>query len=498
MKIFSAAQLKEWDLFSIDEQQISSEALMERAAKACYHWLINNSIVNQPLLVFCGKGNNGGDGLALARMLLENNFSVTTYILELGHTGTDDFQINLQRLHHITTDIHFIQSADFLPVIKKSDLVIDALFGSGLNRPLDGNAWELVNHINNSGAQVISIDIPSGLFSDRSSKGFTAIHASHTLSFQNAKLAFLMPENDLYVGEFHLLDIGLSKNFEETHSSKYESIDLSLIKSLIRPRNKFAHKGSFGHAALIAGSYGMMGAAVLAAKACMYSGIGKLTCYIPSCGYEIMQTSLPEAMCNISGEKYITATGNLDNHDAIGIGPGIGSQHDTTEVLKNIFLTGKGIMVLDADALNMLAADRHLLSLLPKGSVITPHPKEFERLFGNVANDFERLELAIREAAAMKIYIVLKGHYSMIVTPRGKVFFNSTGNAGMAKAGMGDALTGLLTGFLCQHYPLPEAAILAVYIHGYAGDIACEKYSQQAMQASDLLQCIPEAWRSLL
>lgn len=497
MKIFSSAQIRKWDAYTIPEQQIPAEVLMERAANACYHWLINNQLTRQPIRIFCGKGNNGGDGLALARMLLENNIPVTTYILESGKTGTNDFQTNLQRLHHITTDIHFIQSENFFPLIEKNDLVIDALFGSGLNKPLAGTARQLVEHINNSKALIIAIDLPSGLYSDKSSQGLVVINATHTLSFQHAKLAFMFAENDPFVGEFHLLDIGLSKQFEEAEITVHEITDLSIIKSIIRPRNKFSHKGSFGHATIIAGSYGMMGAAVLSARACMYSGAGKLTSYIPSCGYDIMQISLPEAMCKISGDQNIATIEDLNHYTAIGIGPGIGIEKETALALKNILSSYTNPIVLDADALNMLAADKALLSLLPKGSVITPHPKEFERMFGIAANDFERLELAIQKAATFGIYIVLKGHYTAIITPLGKVYFNSTGNAGMAKAGMGDVLTGIITGLVAQQYTLPEALLLAVYIHGSAGDMAAGKYSQQCMQASDLLGFIADAWKSL-
>ncbi|CAN5895817.1 bifunctional ADP-dependent NAD(P)H-hydrate dehydratase/NAD(P)H-hydrate epimerase [soil metagenome] len=498
MKVFSSAQLKNWDAVSIREQNISSETLMERAANACYHWLLNNSFTNGPISIFCGKGNNGGDGLALARILLENKIPVTIYILELGKAGSDDFQLNLQKLHQITTDIHFIQSDVFIPMLEEKDLVIDALFGAGLNKPLDGVALKLVEYLNNNAGLIISIDIPTGLYSDKSTKGNTAIKATHTLSFQQAKLAFLFAENDAFVGKFHLLDIGLSEHFEETETAAYEITDASIIKSIIKTRNKFSHKGTYGHASLLAGSYGMMGAAVLAAKGCMYSGAGKLTCYIPACGYDILQVSLPEAMCKIVGEKYLADTVPGTMYDAIGIGPGIGIEQETDSVLRQLFLSDVKTLLADADALNLMAADEQLLSLLPKGSVITPHPREFEKLFGVSPNEFERLELARQKASTLKIYIVLKGHYTAVITPLGKVYFNPTGNAGMAKAGMGDILSGTITGLLAQQYLLPEAALLGVYLHGLAGDIAASKYSQQAMQASNLLECIADAWRSLL
>lgn len=498
MKIFSSVQTKAWDAYTLNEQEISSHFLMERAANACYLWLLNNNFTHQPVQIFCGKGNNGGDGLALARILLEQHIPVTTYILELGKPGSSDFQLNLQQLHQVTNDIHFIQSENFFPCIEKNHLIIDAIFGSGLNKPLIGLALQLVEYINKAAGMIITIDIPSGLYSDKHTMPNAAIQATHTLCFQNTKLAFLMPENDKYVGEFHLLDIGLSKHYEEQENTSYEIIEECLIKNICKPRNKFSNKGSFGHASLIAGSHGMIGASILAAKGCMYSGTGKLTAFIPSCGYEIMQISVPEVMCKVSGEMHISAVGTLSPYDAVGIGPGIGTSNEISNLLKDIFETNLNALLLDADALNVLAENKALLSSLPKDTVITPHPKEFERMFGPAGNDFERLELAIKNAAALHIYIVLKGHYTAIVTPLGKVYFNNTGNAGMAKAGMGDVLSGIITGLLAQQYSLPEAALLGVYLHGLAGDIAAKKHTQQAMQASNLLNCMQDAWNKLV
>ena len=497
MKIFNSGQIKEWDAFSIKEQGILSIDLMERAAYACYAWLLSNKFTQKHIHLFCGKGNNGGDGLALARILIENNIAVSVYILELGKAGTSDFQENLQRLHSLTSEIHFIQAGFPVPPVNNNDLVVDALFGTGLNKPIEGLALQLIEFLNSTTCPLVAIDIPSGLFTDKTTKGQTAISATYTLSFQNYKPAFLFPENDPFIGQLHLLDIGLSSNYENNEPSAWELLEPGIIKGIIKPRNKFSHKGNFGHAALVAGSYGMMGAAVLAARSCLYSGAGKLTVHIPSCGYDIMQTAAPEAMCKVSGERFIEDIENTGVYSAIGIGPGIGLQKPTAVLLKRIFTAKPAALLLDADALNCIAADKKLLSLIPAGTLITPHPKEFERLFGKTANDFERLELAIKKAAALNIYIVLKGHHTAIITPPGKVYFNDTGNAGMAKAGMGDVLTGIITGLMTQHYPLPEAAILGVYIHGLAGDIAAEKFSQEAMQASDLIDSIGEAWKIL-
>ena len=498
MKIFSAKQIRAWDQFTISEQQITSAALMEGAAMACYTWLLNHDMTNRPIMVFCGKGNNGGDGLALVRILLNNNIPATAYILETGKPGTEDFQRSLQQLHIISSDIHFLQSDNFFPVIGINCLVIDALFGTGLNKPLDGMARQLANHINKSGANVIAIDVPSGLFIDKSSKGHTVVQATHTLAFQQMKLAFLMPENHQYTGEFHLLPIGLSEHFEMMERSRFEMVTPELIRYICRPIPAFAHKGERGHAAIVSGSFGMMGASVLAAKGCLHSGVGKLTCHTPACGYQVMQVSVPEAMCKVSGENHPVAFELSDRYSGIGVGPGIGTNIDTKHLLMQLLTNVSVPLVLDADALNILATDTSLLHLLPAGTTITPHIGEFERLFGQAPDDFQRLETAIDKASAHQIYIILKGHYTAVITPGKMVYFNGTGNAGMAKAGMGDVLTGILTGLISQRYSLPEAALLGVYLHGLAGDIAAANHSQQAMQASQLADSMQEAWKTLI
>lgn len=497
MKIFSAAQIKQWDAFTIENEPISSVDLMERAATACCKWFIGKNFGILHFRIFCGKGNNGGDGLALARILIEHKCLVTVNILEFGNIGTHDFQINLARLHECTTDIHFIQSSDFFPSIGKDDIVVDALYGTGLNKPLEGISAALVNHINDSKAIKISIDLPSGLYADKSSKGNTIIRANQTLSFQNYKLAFLLPENENYCGEVHLLHIGLLSTYEENEPSDFELIDESIIKAIYKPRQKFAHKGSLGHAALLCGSKGMMGAAVLSSLACLRSGVGKLTTYIPQCGYDIVQTAAPEAMTFISGEDYLLSATGLEKFDAVGIGPGIGMHPSHKKLLAGIFEKVKTPMIIDADALNIMAENKELLKLIPARSIITPHPKEFERLFGKTENHFERLALTATKSKELNIYIVLKGHYSFISTPDEKAYFNSTGNAGMATAGSGDVLTGIITGLLAQGYLELNACLLGVYLHGKAGDIAAAKFSEEAMIARDLVNCIGEAFRQI-
>lgn len=497
MKIFSSSQIKEWDAYTIKNEPIASIDLMERAATACCKWLIGKNFGQQHFRIFCGKGNNGGDGLAIARLLIEHQCNVTLYILEFGNMGTADFQTNLERLHQCTTDIHFIQSADFFPSFNDNDIIIDALFGTGLNKPPGGISKELVEYINASNCTIVSVDMPSGLYADKSSKDNVVINASITLSFQNHKLAFLLPENEQHCGEVHLLHIGLHKDFEAKEESAFELIDEECIRSIYKPRKKFAHKGDFGHAALLCGSYGMMGAAVLSSAACLRSGVGKLTTYSPTCGYDILQTTTPEAMCIVTGEEYLLSAVDIEKFDAVGIGPGIGLYPSHQELLAQVFKKSGNPIVIDADALNIIAQHKKLLHLIPASSVLTPHPKEFERLFGKTENDFERLQLALTRSKEFNVFILLKGHHSFISTPEGKGYFNNTGNAGMATAGSGDVLTGIITGLLAQGYSSLQACILGAYLHGSAGDIAAEKFSPEAMIAGDIIHCLGDAFKNI-
>lgn len=497
MKIFSAAQIKQWDVFTIENEPISSINLMERAATACYNWLVKNELTTGNIHIFCGKGNNGGDGLAIAAALINNHSKPIIHFVETGKKGSADFETNLQRLTALKATIYQIENVTDFPVVKPADIIIDALFGTGLNKPVTGVYKSLTEHINQSGAPVISIDMPSGLYADESSINNAVVRATHTLCFQNYKLAFLLPENEQFCGWVHLLAIGLHPAFEKDQSASFEMIDSTRIKSIYKPRPVFAHKGNFGNAALLCGSMGMMGAAVLASLACMRSGVGKLTSYVPKCGYNVLQTSVPEAMCIVAGEDYLLSAPEIEKFDAVGIGPGIGLQPSHKNLVQAVFEKTKKPLVLDADALNTIATFPELLNLVPPYSIFTPHPKEFERLFGKTNNQFERLQLALQKCEELNIYIVLKGHFSFICTPTGKGYFNSTGNAGMATAGSGDVLTGIITGLLAQGYSPLESALFAVYLHGHAADIAASKSSQEALIAGDIIVCLGAAFKTL-
>jgi NAD(P)H-hydrate epimerase len=499
MKIMSASQMREWDAFTLREEPVASLDLMERAATSCYNWILSHGWVDKPFHIFCGKGNNGGDGLALARLLLQQGKQVTVYILENGNKGTDDFQSNLHRLHPLTFGIHFIQSEAFFPQLEKNAVVVDALFGTGLQRPLQGVAALLVQHINQSGATVLSIDLPSGMYADENSSQLPRIHAAHTLTFQAWKLCFLMEENHESFGEVHLLDIGLHPDFETAVPVSARLTDVSIIRSIRKVRSPFSHKGHFGHALLVGGSYGKMGAMVLASRSCLQSGAGLVTAFIPSSGYAVLQTAVPEAMvqCDKNSIHISTLPNEIWRFQAVGVGPGMGLQEETGSVLLQLLKELHQPVVLDADALNLLSIVQEGASYLPPESILTPHPKEFERLCGSVTNNFERMERAREKAKEWNCYIVLKTHHTLIACPDGRLWFNSTGNAGMAKAGSGDVLTGLLTGLLAQGYTPEQACILGVYLHGLAGDLAAAQVGQEAMIASDTLQMTGAAFRSI-
>lgn len=502
MKIFTAAQIRSWEAATMQAQKIPSLALMQRAAASCKQWITGQANLEEIgcFHVCCGRGNNGGDGLALAALLVEHGYHVKTYLLPATGKQSVNFETNMQGLTKLNATIISLTSQDDFPILQKGDCVIDALFGTGLNRPLQGLAAQLVQHINEAHCTVLSIDVPSGMLTDESSKNLLRVHATHTLSFQHYKTCFLLPENEEAIGTVHLLDIGLDLDFATNEPANYILLDKKLLQTIYLPRKQFAHKGNFGHALLLAGSYGKMGAAVLCAQACLRAGVGLLTMHVPTAGVDILQITTPEAMVSI-GEL-----ANLSPYAALGIGPGLGTDDDALALVQNVLKAQAAVegqqkkipIVVDADALNIFSAHPTLFGQLPAGCILTPHPKEFERLFGKTTNDFTRITLALQKAKELQCCIVLKGHHSFIASPDGKGYFNSTGNAGMATGGSGDVLTGMLTGLLAQGYSPLHACLLGVYLHGLAGDIAAVLHSQEAMLAGDITNCLGEAFRRLV
>ncbi len=492
MKLPDAAQVREWDAFTIQHEPISSVGLMERAARQCTRWLISRHLHERPVKIICGTGNNGGDGLAIARQLLETGTVPEVFIAGKEDKGSGDFNANLQQLRLMPGSMIRL-AGDALPVITPGDVVIDALFGSGLSRPLQGDHAALVQHISDSGATVISIDIPSGMFPDRSSYGNTIVKADHTLSFQCLKLCFMAAENSRYSGNIHVLDIGLHASFIASIDTKYHLTGLSDAQSIYKCRNAFSHKGDFGHALLAGGAAGKAGAAIIAAEACVRSGAGRTSVHLLSGDHAALNTRCPEAM-TLAGDELVKK--NLSRFNAIGIGPGLGTGDIATHLVSLVSANFEGAVCFDADALNILAQQNALLDHIPPRSILTPHPKEFDRLFGKHTDELARFETALSMSADLDCVIVLKGHHTLVAVD-GKGYFNTTGNAGLAKGGSGDALTGIITSLLAQHYDAPAAAKLGVYIHGSAADIALEEQSYESLLASDVNGCIGKAFKML-
>jgi ADP-dependent NAD(P)H-hydrate dehydratase / NAD(P)H-hydrate epimerase len=499
MKILPVEKIREADAFTIKHEPIASIDLMERAAHQCYRWIRKKTNRLQQVILFCGPGNNGGDGLVVARLLAKKDYQVKVVIVRFTDKFSEDFSTNLDRLEKMDeVNIVHLTEDDKLPEIETDSIVVDAIFGSGLTRPVKGFPGKVIGHINQSGAATIAIDAPSGLFSDEhtDSNAGAVIEADYTLTFQYPKFSFLFPENEKFVGQWHVLPIGLLDEFTDQVEVKNFMVQRRDAGELLKQRGRFAHKGHFGHALLIAGGYGKMGAAVLASKATLRAGAGLVTAHVPKAGNPVIQTAVPEAMVSIDeDETTFSKPPELSPYNAIGIGPGIGTSKQTQQAVKLLIQNSGALLLFDADAINILSENKTWLSFVPQQSIFTPHPKEFERLFGKTSNDFERNKKQREYSMLHKVYIVLKGAYTCVSTPEGKCFFNTTGNSGMATGGSGDVLTGIILGLLAQNYHPQEACMLGVYLHGLAGDIAAKKHSQQGMIAGDITCALSQAFK---
>jgi NAD(P)H-hydrate epimerase len=500
MKFFSASKNRELDRYTIEHEPIASIDLMERAANELFSGISQNYGNSRPFCIFAGPGNNGGDALALARMLLKAGWLVKVYLLHKGKLSADS-EINKSRLIDAYPDsLTELTDKFIVPTITNETIIVDGLFGSGLSRPLTGIFAEAVKWINKTDNTVISIDIPSGLKGEENTDlSLPIIKADLTLSLQFPKLSFFMSENKIFIGEWKIIPINLHpKAIEETESNFYY-LEEKEIKPILKSRPKFSHKGTFGHALIIVGSKGMAGASVLSSKAAMRSGAGLVTVHGPECNRVIVQTSSPEVIFQSDFNSNIISHVDYTpkSFNAIAIGPGIGTHSETSEMLGLFLEKLEQPCVIDADALNIVSQRKEFLKLIPENSILTPHPKEFERLFGTSNSSYERMLKASKAACEFELIIVLKGAHTIIATPDGSLYFNSTGNAGMATAGTGDVLTGILTGLLAQGYSPEDTAKLGVFLHGRAGDMALNKESEESLLAGDLINCLGKAFLSL-
>ncbi|MBD1394136.1 NAD(P)H-hydrate dehydratase [Mucilaginibacter glaciei] len=471
LPLLVASQIREADAYTIAHEPISSVDLMERASKAFVGWFVNHfQDKKQTITIYCGTGNNGGDGLAVARILCDHGYcNIDVKITRFSEKESDGFKENLKRLRQTKITISEIKTKS-KPPAEKAEIIIDALLGSGLNKPLAGDYKNLVEYLNGLQKTVVAVDVPTGFYADGEiTKDAVALKADLVITFQQPKLNFLLPESGPYIRCWEAVNIGLNETFIQSLNTTYFFVEEADVRKLIRPRHKFSNKGTYGHALIIAGKDETMGAALLSASACAHAGAGLTTACIPQSGLVALNSSMPEVMAITRTDDKLPDI-EWAKFSAIGIGPGLGNEPSTLKLVKALFKNYKRPVVIDADALNVLAENPKLLDKIPAESILTPHMKEFDRLFGEHDNWWQRLQTAKAKAAQYHINIILKNDYTITATPSGQLYFNSTSNAAMATGGMGDVLTGIITSLLAQKYSPQEACLLGIYIHGKAGD----------------------------
>ncbi len=492
LKLLTAAQTQLADKYTIENHAINSWELMERACNAFVAKFLNKiTDRKKTILVFCGKGNNGGDGLAIARMLIGESFTqIKIFIANFEEAETLDFTQNLQRLQALDADIFYLSKADDLET-PKVDYIIDALFGIGLNRQLSNEWQKLIEKINNLPAYKIAVDLPSGLPAEGQPFNHKIITSDWVISFQRPKLNFLLPLSNPYIKKWKVVNIGLDENYIQSIATPYHWFWKGDVQNWLKPREPFTHKGQLGHALIVAGNTNTLGAALLCTEACIKTGAGLTTAMINSCALVALNTRIPEAMFVSQNDETI----DFQKYTVIAIGPGLGTNNDALMLLKSVLKTANKPLVFDADALNILSKNPELMDLIPKNSVLTPHIKEFERLFGIHQTCWQRIETAFKQAQKLQIFIVLKNRYTMIFTPNGKCYFNSSGSPAMANGGMGDALTGIITSIIAQGYETEKAVLIAVFTHGYVGEELAKKMF--SVSATAVIKQIPYALKEL-
>lgn len=517
MKILTAQQIRKIDELTIKNTPISSFQLMERAATAAFSWIydfILNSKYRYNIVVVCGPGNNGGDGISISRRLIFNGFDTKVFVISQGKLSKD-CKSQLDILAQYTKSIKFIKSQDDVAkleeVLNPPILLIDAIFGTGLKESPTDVFASVINTINrfklkyssnllNSQFVVISIDIPSGLFCDDNSnnKG-PIIQADFTLSFQIPKLCFFLPYSGKFVNQWILLPIGLLDDAIESENTNYYCITPQVIRSFLRGRSLWSHKGTYGHTLLIGGSIGKGGAIIMAGKAAAKVGSGLTTIRAPQYLVSSIASIAPECMVSPDSDNFIVSDiPPLKNFTSIAIGPGLGVYPQTKSVVKKLIYESSAPLVFDADALNILAEEKTWLEFLPPNTILTPHPGEFKRLFGTFASEEEELSFIQNFSVKKNVIIVLKRRHTLIALPNGKCFFNTTGNPSLAKGGSGDVLTGVIAGLISRGYPPHEAAMLGTFLHGLASDIFAKENNPETLLPLDIISYLTIAFNYIL
>lgn len=501
MKIFSKEQIYEGDALTAKKQNISSTDLMERAGTQIFNWLhMRMHGAQVPIHVFCGIGNKGGDGLVLARHLITHGYNVKTYIVNYSTSRSKDFLINYDRIKNTTKDWPTLLNEDSeLPEIEERDIIVDAIFGIGLNRPVASWVVNIFNHFRATKAFVLSVDIPSGLQTNAVPTTPTeVVNAGYTLSFQSPKLVFFLPETAKYTVQWEVLDIGIDPEFLYTTPTEVDLIGKNEVLTIYKPREKYSHKGTFGHALIIGGSYGKIGAVNLAGRGALSAGAGKVTAFTPKCGYIPLQGAFPELMLITDKDEEKLTQINVDiDANVIAFGVGAGTDEASIDAFEAFLKSNKTALVIDADGINMLAQRTSLLKLLPeRQTILTPHPKELERLIGTWKDDFDKLEKTKAFSKKHKCIVVIKGANTITVA-EDKLYVNVTGNPGLATAGTGDVLTGMIAGMIAQGYDLLSATVFAVYLHGKAADLLVDELGYQSFIATHVVEGIPLAYLDL-
>lgn len=506
MKIFNTENIRKIDRVTIEEEGVSSQELIRRVAEGVVGEIVGRWSPSTPVVIFAGSGNNGADALVVGRLLLEAGFYPRILLFNFkGNSLSRDCDMAKRELLSTGYNglVEIIDRAE-LPSLTPEHLVIDGLFGSGLRDPLEGGFMMLARVISESGATVISIDVPSGMFGDWNAKiiGRNVVHATLTMAVQFPRLSFFLGDNAELVGRWKVIDIGLSNRAIMETPTKYFYVERDEVRAVLKPRKQFSSKSDYGHALLFAGCYGMAGAAVMAARGALRSGVGKLTVHSARAAFPVLQSQMPEALFSPDRQELVISDmyGMMArfNCTAIGVGPGIGTNDATRGAFETLVKSYKRPLVIDADALNAIAQNQTLLDHIAPGSILTPHAGEFDRIFGTQTSDEGRLLKAIEVAHRYKLLIVLKGRYTATVRPDGKVFFNSSGTPAMATAGSGDVLTGIITSLLAQGYKPETASVAGVYIHGLAGEIAAETEGEYGTTAMDIAACVGRAIKMIM
>ncbi|MDX1365202.1 MAG: NAD(P)H-hydrate dehydratase [Arenibacter latericius] len=500
MKIFNAKEIYDADKITLKRQSINADALMERAAIQIFNWLHNYlKDSKSPIYIFCGVGNNGGDGLVVARHLIQHGYKVAVYIINFSERRSKEFLTNLNRLEKLNVNITNMDEFSSFPQLEEKAIILDAIFGIGLERDVAPWILNVFREINKSNSFVISVDIPSGVYMNHKVPEVDeAIKCNHLLSFQVPKLIFFLPNTGVFLNSWELLDIGLDQEFLYNAPSTFQYVAKENALALYCPREKYSHKGTYGHSLIIGGSYGKIGAVILASKGCLHSGSGLATAFVPKCGYIPLQTALPELMVLTDGNDLEIDSINFDfTPSVIGIGVGMGTSDNTVKAFSQFLKNNTIPLVIDADGLNILSRNPELLLLLPPQTVLTPHPKELERILGRWKNDFDKLEKVKQFSEKYDCVVVIKGAHTITIY-KDNGYVNSTGNPGMATGGSGDVLTGIISGLIAQGYTALDATVLGVFLHGRAGDMAVEQCGLSAMLATDITTHIGKAYLELL